>query len=70
MEAHEKGLVINIISQNKTLLQIPVYQRNYSWNEEQCKILLDDVEKIMTSGREHFFSAQWYIWTPVNAAIN
>ena len=61
MEAHEKGLVINIISNNKTLLRIPVYQRNYSWNEEQCKILLDDVEKIMTSGREHFFGTMVYV---------
>ncbi|MBQ7576819.1 MAG: DUF262 domain-containing protein [Synergistaceae bacterium] len=61
MEAHENGLVTGIINRNKILLRIPVYQRNYSWNEEQCKMLLDDIEKIMTSEREHFFGTMVYV---------
>ncbi len=39
-------------------LHIPVYQRNYDWQESQCERLFDDLEEIIEVGRKkHFFGA-------------
>ena len=44
---------------------IPVFQRDYSWMEEQCEQLWDDIERNsqLSGGREHFFGAVVYIST-------
>lgn len=34
---------------------IPVYQRNYDWQNEQCKQLFDDLIKLNKSGTNHHF---------------
>jgi len=37
---------------------IPVYQRNYDWKIDNCKQLLDDLEKVVLDHREsHFFGS-------------
>ena len=37
---------------------IPVYQRNYDWKIDNCKQLLDDLEKVILDHREnHFFGS-------------
>ena len=37
---------------------IPVYQRNYDWKIDNCKQLLDDLEKVILDKREsHFFGS-------------
>lgn len=37
---------------------IPVYQRNYDWNTDNCKQLYDDLIKIIRKGRKsHFFGS-------------
>lgn len=35
-------------------ITVPIYQRNYSWNVDQVKELLDDLIGSMQSGRPHF----------------
>ena len=42
MKANEVNFNI-FLSQSKTQFIIPVYQRNYDWNKQQCKQLLDDI---------------------------
>jgi len=40
------------------ILQIPVYQRNYEWKEQQCKQLFDDLVKVVRNNRKtHFFGS-------------
>ena len=34
---------------------IPVYQRNYSWEIEQCEKLLDDIRKLYEDERKGHF---------------
>jgi hypothetical protein len=47
-----------IIEGKQTRFVIPVYQRNYDWNIEQCKRLFDDLESVATTGAgEHFFGS-------------
>lgn len=37
---------------------IPVYQRNYDWQMENCKQLFDDLVKVIKQGRKsHFFGS-------------
>ena len=46
LEGHDKRFII------------PVYQRNYSWKEENCRQLYDDLIKLITNGRDiHFFGS-------------
>lgn len=44
---------------------IPVYQRNYAWNEEQCKQLLEDIIEVGSSSidaaKVHFIGSIVYI---------
>ena len=39
----DKKSIRNFLSSGKTFL-IPYYQRQYSWEEEQCKTLWEDIE--------------------------
>ena len=69
MKAEATLFVGKIINPEGTLFRIPVYQRNYSWDEEQCKILLDDIEKILKSGKAnkgHFLGTMVYIESDEN----
>ena len=37
---------------------IPVYQRNYNWKNEQCKLLYDDLVSLHNNGKKtHFFGS-------------
>lgn len=45
MEA-QQNLINNYLSQNGVQFHIPVYQRPYSWREEQCRQLLKDIREI------------------------
>ncbi|BCJ01153.1 hypothetical protein JSHR31_05740 [Helicobacter pylori] len=46
MEAHATPLLKFIKDNQKNQLVIPIYQRLYSWEKEQCKQLWDDIIKI------------------------
>ncbi|WQS28097.1 DUF262 domain-containing protein [Helicobacter pylori] len=44
-----------------TIFSIPVYQRNYTWAEENCKKLLEDIISISQNKKTHFMSSITYI---------
>lgn len=43
MEAKEKVVLSEVISGMKLQFYIPVFQRNYSWNEKNCERLFNDI---------------------------
>ncbi|GAA8951580.1 DUF262 and DUF1524 domain-containing protein [Helicobacter pylori] len=63
MDAEATPLLKFIIDNQKNQLVIPIYQRLYSWEKEQCKQLWDDIIKI---GRDdkmsgHFIGSILYV---------
>ena len=53
------------------ILKIPVYQRNYDWNKNNVKRLLDDLYTVIKTKKQHFLGAVVYlestnsdIWLP------
>ncbi|WRB09601.1 DUF262 domain-containing protein [Helicobacter pylori] len=44
-----------------TIFFIPVYQRNYAWEEENCKKLLQDIVSISQNKKTHFMGSITYI---------
>lgn len=47
MEAEATPLLKFIKDNQKNQLVIPIYQRVYSWEKEQCKELWDDIIKLV-----------------------
>lgn len=56
MEATKTRLE-NLFTGDDTSYIIPVYQRNYSWTNKQCKQLFQDLLSIIETDREHFFGS-------------
>ncbi|WRB35166.1 DUF262 domain-containing protein [Helicobacter pylori] len=44
-----------------TIFSIPVYQRNYTWEEENCEKLLEDIVNISQNKKTHFMGSITYI---------
>ncbi|AHZ26716.1 DUF262 domain-containing protein [Helicobacter pylori] len=44
-----------------TIFSIPVYQRNYTWEEENCKKLLQDIISISQNKKTHYMGSITYI---------
>ncbi len=44
-----------------TIFSIPVYQRNYTWKEENCEKLLQDIVSISQNKKTHFMGSITYI---------
>lgn len=44
-----------------TVFSIPVYQRNYTWEEENCEKLLQDIVSISQNKKTHFMGSITYI---------
>ncbi|EKE82636.1 hypothetical protein OUE_0719 [Helicobacter pylori R030b] len=44
-----------------TIFSIPVYQRNYTWGEENCEKLLQDIVSILQNKKTHFMGSITYI---------
>ncbi|GAA7476991.1 DUF262 domain-containing protein [Helicobacter pylori] len=49
-----------------TIFSIPVYQRNYTWEEENCKKLLQDIIHISQNEKTHFMGSITYILHLIN----
>ncbi|WQT03826.1 DUF262 domain-containing protein [Helicobacter pylori] len=49
-----------------TIFSIPVYQRNYTWAEENCKKLLEDIVSISQNKKTHYMSSITYILHPID----
>lgn len=62
MEANKIRL-LEFIGSSKKTFNIPVYQRNYDWRDEQCRRLFNDIEKIALSNFqiEHFLGTVVYV---------
>ncbi len=44
-----------------TIFSIPVYQRNYTWEEGNCEKLLQDIVSISQNKKTHFMGSITYI---------
>ena len=53
MEAEKQDL-LDIMFDNKRQYIIPVYQRNYDWKKDNCKVLFDDVIMAYKEAKSHF----------------
>src|SRR5699024_10655783 len=55
--------LLRLLGDNDTVFEIPVYQRNYEWNEEKIKQFFYDIEKIAKSNykKTHFMGTIVYI---------
>lgn len=54
--------VLEFLGNSKRIFNIPVYQRNYSWKEEQCKKLFDDLLNIKHQNKSlHFIGTIVYV---------
>ncbi|GAA7516286.1 DUF262 domain-containing protein [Helicobacter pylori] len=49
-----------------TIFSIPVYQRNYTWEEENCEKLLQDIVNISQNKKTHFMGSITYILHLIN----
>ncbi len=47
--------ILDFISATKRTFIIPVYQRNYSWDKDNCDQLFNDLMESLTSGKKHYF---------------
>ncbi len=72
MEA-DKNTLLNFIKDNqKNQLVIPIYQRVYSWEKEQCKELWDDIIKIGGDDKMdgHFIGSILYVLDGITHSDN
>ncbi|MDF7672284.1 DUF262 domain-containing protein [Lactobacillus sp. ESL0701] len=53
--------LFDFLSQNKTIFEIPVFQRNYEWDEEQCEQLFNDLVLASQNNRDHFIGTIVYV---------
>ncbi len=60
MEA-KQSTVNNFFALPGTIFSIPVYQRNYTWEEENCEKLLQDIISISQNKKTHFMGSITYI---------
>ncbi len=57
MEAPQKGSIYDILNGSKQFI-VPIYQRFYSWDLEQCRQLWNDIFSMQKNGRKtHFIGA-------------
>jgi len=69
----KKQFLLTFLSE-RIQLQIPLYQRNYSWTKKECKTLLDDLINIGVSAEDktHFLGSVVYLkeYTPSVSPID
>ncbi len=57
----QQNTVNNFFALTGTTFSIPVYQRNYTWEEENCEKLLQDIVSISQNKKTHFMGSITYI---------
>ncbi|PDX44425.1 hypothetical protein BB473_03745 [Helicobacter pylori] len=60
MEA-KQSTINDFFALTGTIFSIPVYQRNYTWEEENCEKLLQDIINISQNKKTHFMGSITYI---------
>ena len=61
MQPYKAWMIQDVIEKNKRVFKIPVYQRNYDWNNVQCEKLYDDVLIAFDKDKKHFVGSVVYI---------
>ncbi|MCQ2895125.1 DUF262 domain-containing protein [Helicobacter pylori] len=56
-----QSTINNFFALTGTIFSIPVYQRNYTWAEENCEKLLQDIVGISQNKKTHFMGSITYI---------
>ncbi len=56
-----QSTVNDFFALTSTIFSIPVYQRNYTWEEENCEKLLQDIINISQNKKTHFMGSITYI---------
>ncbi|KAA6515997.1 DUF262 domain-containing protein [Helicobacter pylori] len=56
-----KSTINDFFALTGTIFSIPVYQRNYTWEEENCEKLLQDIVSISQNKKTHFMGSITYI---------
>ncbi|PDW14905.1 hypothetical protein BB409_06040 [Helicobacter pylori] len=56
-----QSTVNDFFALTSTIFSIPVYQRNYTWEEENCEKLLQDIVSISQNKKTHFMGSITYI---------
>ncbi len=59
MQAHN-AQIQDFMLTGKNVFVVPVYQRNYSWQNEHCRKLFHDIVQVISSGDEHFLGTVCY----------
>ncbi|TPH72400.1 DUF262 domain-containing protein [Helicobacter pylori] len=57
----KESTVNDFFALTSTIFSIPVYQRNYTWEEENCEKLLQDIISISQNKKTHFMGSITYI---------
>ncbi|GAA6850146.1 DUF262 domain-containing protein [Helicobacter pylori] len=56
-----ESTINNFFALTGTIFSIPVYQRNYTWEEEDCEKLLKNIVSISQNKKTHFMGSITYI---------
>ncbi len=62
MRAHDSYLS-KLLRLSETVFNIPVFQRNYDWDTDNCQQLFSDLETIASVKRDHFIGNIVYVST-------
>lgn len=46
--------ILTYMFENRRQYTIPVYQRNYDWNKDNCETLFKDIKNLVNSEKKHF----------------
>ncbi|GAA8816954.1 DUF262 domain-containing protein [Helicobacter pylori] len=57
----KESTIKDFFALTSTIFSIPVYQRNYTWEEENCEKLLQDIISISQNKKTHFMGSITYI---------
>lgn len=60
MKAHDSYLTA-LLKLSDAVFSIPVYQRNYDWDTNNCLQLFRDIEAITLTGKDHFIGSIVYV---------
>lgn len=61
MKANRMWLFSDVLEKNKRVFKVPVYQRNYDWDNIQCEKLYKDIIKSNEKNCQHFTGTIVYI---------
>lgn len=61
MNTNKVKAISDVIEKNQRVFKIPVYQRNYDWDIEQCQKLFEDIIEASKKKKKHFLGTFVYI---------